>query len=131
MNTLFVDNSAIEDLLRQPEQVKQLKLCGINASIHIAIPHYDQQLKSYYGDKILPDFTAAIHRSGINFTSKHFGLIIRFAQRTIGHRNRFPHLKFPVIATHPNRPPTRCILATLTIKNNVIRAHPQRYSSPI
>ncbi|MCJ8269280.1 MAG: hypothetical protein MJK04_07730 [Psychrosphaera sp.] len=132
MNPLIVPNDVIKRLLDQPEQQLDLQLCGLSATLKVAIPRYDEQLKQFYGSNILPDFTKAIYRSGIPNHSKHFGLIIRFHQsavlnihdehlafygnaktlikhfetviiynacvdeksRDIGHRNRFPHLKF-------------------------------------
>lgn len=132
MNILSVPDPIIDRLLAQPGQSIQTQLCGLPATLTVAIPDYDQTLIQFYGSNILPNFDSAVHRSGIPCSSKHFGLIIRFEQpavlnmhdeqmsllgnsktlikhfeaviiynacvdeksRDVGHRNRFPHLKF-------------------------------------
>lgn len=83
VNPLNLPNNTIGKLLDAPYQAVETRLDGVQACIHIAIPYYAQQLQTFYGESLFPSDDAVIHRSGIDFATRHFGLVIRFAEPVV------------------------------------------------
>lgn len=83
MNTLKLDSNVIYQLLSNPYHQVNTEINGDKATLQIAIPDYNKNLLAFYGDQILPDFATAQQRAGIDFNTKHFGLIIRFEQAAV------------------------------------------------
>ncbi|MFT4930057.1 MAG: hypothetical protein ACI8WB_006193, partial [Phenylobacterium sp.] len=83
MNILHIAEPIIESLLKDPYKVIPAMVGNSQAHIHINIPDYFNQLQQFYGNTILPDLPTVIHRSGIDFDTLHFGLVICFEEPVI------------------------------------------------
>ena len=78
MNIFQVPDSIINELLQSPDQPITTELDGHSVSLHLAIPNYLQQLQQFYGLTIFPDINTVVSRSGIDFATEHFGLVIHY-----------------------------------------------------
>lgn len=78
MEILHIEQAVIDKLLEQPHQPLTTQIGRYRAQLQIALPDYDQKLRGFYGQQLLPDFEITCNRSGIRCNSKHFGLVIRF-----------------------------------------------------
>lgn len=124
--------STTAELRNHPGKKIKSNIGGKNCTIEILIPSYLKQLQAFYKHNVEFDIRSAQQKSGIPYSTHHFGLSIYFEQaqelklhdedmkfvdgikslikeygvviiknvfldseaRDMGHRNRFPNLKF-------------------------------------